>query len=108
MSILFELVQDPRGCNLSEGDMVDITPLGATGGVIKHVLKKGDEEAEYPNYGDKIMFDYIAYHSDLTEQNVFDSSEKDGKPFEYECLKGMHVFFFFYFIQENKLLCLAV
>jgi len=89
MSVSFELVRDPRGCDLSEGEAADITPLGATGGIVKHVIKKCDASGEYPNYGDKVTFEYTAYHGeDLEEENVFDSSEKDGKPFEYECLKG--------------------
>lgn len=91
MSVLFDIVRDERGCNLNVGDQADITPLGETGGVMKHVIEKGDASKEYPNYGDRITFEYFAYHgTELLEENLFDSSEQDGKPFEYECLKGKH------------------
>lgn len=90
MSVLFDLIRNPKGCNLNTEDKVDLTPVGRPqGGVIKHLIEKGEEAEEYPNYGDKILFEYYAYNgTELLEEKLFDSSEKDGKPFEYECLKG--------------------
>ncbi|XP_052800904.1 peptidyl-prolyl cis-trans isomerase FKBP5-like [Mya arenaria] len=87
MAVVFDMKRCPEACNLQVGDSVDCTP-NKDGGVIKKLMKAGVGD-EFPNYGDKVFFNYTAYKGDeMTEENIFDSSEKDGEQFEYDCLRG--------------------
>ncbi|WAR02281.1 FKBP5-like protein [Mya arenaria] len=87
MAVVFDMKRCLEACDLQVGESVDCTP-NKDGGVIKKLLKTGIGE-EFPNYGDRVYFRYTAYKGDeMTEENIFDSSEKDGELFEYDCLRG--------------------
>lgn len=72
--------------NLKAGDKIDLSPQ-RTGDVIKTVVHLG-YGTDYPNEGDKCEVNYIGYFGPIEDNNVFDSSENDGKTFVFEVARG--------------------
>ncbi|XP_052800902.1 peptidyl-prolyl cis-trans isomerase FKBP4-like [Mya arenaria] len=87
MAEMFDLKRCPEAFNLKVGESADLSP-NKDKGIVKKMLTQG-KGGEYPNEGDKVFYKYTAYLGDkMIKEYIFDSTEKDGKPFEYECLKG--------------------
>ncbi|XP_052800903.1 peptidyl-prolyl cis-trans isomerase FKBP4-like [Mya arenaria] len=87
MAVVFDLKRCTEACNLKVGESADLSPFKDKG-IVKELLTQGIG-GEYPDDGDKVFFKYTAYLGDKRiKERIFDSTEKDGKPFEYECLKG--------------------
>ena len=75
--------------NLKVGEEVDLSPH-QTGDVIKKVVKLG-HGTDYPNEGDKCEVKYTGYVGEIGEDNIFDSSYKDGNNFIFEVARGEFV-----------------
>jgi len=74
--------------NLDVGESMDITPMKDGGAILKR-LRHGTG-TEYPTRGDKVTLKYIGYRgNEIRDDCIFDSSETDGKLYQYDCLRGL-------------------
>lgn len=89
MTLYFDLILPEEGYakNMAIDEVRDLSP-NEDGGVMKKLTKHGHGK-DYPNAGDKVTLKYVAYKGDvLAPEYIFDSSEKDGKPFVYSVMRG--------------------
>ena len=80
--------QFPDGVeDLKPGDEIDLSPQ-SRGEVFKKVVKRG-HGIDYPNEGDTCEVKYIGYVGTISDDNIFDSSERDGSNFVFEVARGI-------------------
>lgn len=89
---MFDLDPPEEGKNMQIDEEKDLSPFHDNG--IRKVLKKHGYGDEYPNSGDTVTLNYVAYNGEeMHPEYIFDSSENDKKPFVYEVCRGEYKLF---------------
>ena len=82
----FNILPHESFLNQQVGTTQDIS-FAQDGGVMKTLVAEGIGE-ERPFFGDTIEVAYIGYTGEIADENIFDSSERDGELFTFLLGKG--------------------